>query len=93
MTREEKLAYSKGYNRGRIGVWPDHRPPRPPDEIVGPLVLALQNMRSALDGELATLDPDDPDNRWEQVFGPLIEDADKSMERLSEFLLNESSQS
>lgn len=58
-TREESLAYARGYNTGSSGAWPKHRPPMPPDSIVGPMASAARALRDAVDFELATLSADD----------------------------------
>lgn len=60
MTREEKLAYSRGYNAGSRGAWPAHLPPKPPDALFSRLQWALVDLVGVLDGELGKFDPDDP---------------------------------
>lgn len=81
MTPEEKkayqLGYSRGYNAGRAGKWPAHRPPSPPDEAVRKLMAALTGLRDAVDSYLATSDPDDPE--LEAWFGWHIDATDEAM--------------
>lgn len=51
------LGYSRGYNTG--AKWPDHKPPRPPDEHIAKLMEAATNLRNRADCYLATIDEDD----------------------------------
>ena len=79
----ERRAYSRGYNAGSIGRWPSHRPPRPPDEVVGPIIDAAQELRDAVDAELATfLDEDEIVER----FGPLVDAYDEAVGRIGTWL-------
>jgi hypothetical protein len=59
MTREETLAYSRGYSAGMSNRWPAHRPPVPPEPITGELVASLQELRDKIDSALATFSVDD----------------------------------
>lgn len=82
MTRGEKLAYQRGYQRGLQGRWPAHRPPEPPNQIVAALLLALREIRDHLDGELATIG----DSEWEAAFAPIIDRADAAAELVTAWL-------
>lgn len=86
MTREYKLAYGRGYNTGSRGRWPDHRPPKPPDEIISALMQAAQKLRDGVDCELATLDSDD---EWTQRLGPLIDALDEQFMRVGKWVRDE----
>ena len=56
----ERLAYGRGYNAGASRRWPDHKPPRPPNEVVAKLMDALQDISDAVDNMCATFPEDDP---------------------------------
>lgn len=58
MTDDERRAYARGYS-ATSRRWPAHRPPTPPDPVVGRLVSALRALRDAVDTSLATFPPDD----------------------------------
>lgn len=73
MTRDEKLAYGRGYNAGRKGGWPEHRPPMPPDELCRKVIAALRALRDGIDSELAKFSEDD---EIVQKLGALVDDAD-----------------
>lgn len=59
MTDSEKRAYGRGYNT-RASQWPKHKPPIPPDPIVGAMVSALRELRDEIDSQLAMFDDNDP---------------------------------
>lgn len=86
-TDEYKRGYTRGYSRGYAakssGRWPDHRPRKPPDAIIGGLVEALQKLRDAVDGELAKFDPEDP---LVEKLGPLVDAADIKLEKLGKWI-------
>jgi hypothetical protein len=63
-------------------MWPAHKPPEPPNEIVANLLLALREIRDELDGALATID----DAEWEAALGPIIDKADAAAEAVTEWL-------
>lgn len=78
--------YKRGYSRGyQLGGkrWPDHKPPVPPDEVMGPIVKALKELRDAIDGELAPFDADDPLN---VALSPAIDSATSALSGLSTWL-------
>lgn len=83
MNNTEKRAYSRGFNAGRKGAWPLHRPPVPLNEDVKELMEALRALRDGVDSELATLCPDD---EWVERLGPLVDQADHAFERIGEWL-------
>jgi hypothetical protein len=83
VTREEKLAYSRGYNAGRKGVWPEHRPPMPPDETCRKVLEALRALRDGVDSELAKFDEHD---EICMVLGPLIAQVDDVFEEIGDWL-------
>lgn len=87
--REYKLAYQRGYQRGIKGGWPDHRPPSPPDELVARLMDAARALRDGVDGELATLDGDDP---WTERLGPLVDAVDESLARIGQWIKRDDEQ-
>lgn len=81
-TREEKLAYAKGYNAR--AKWPLHKPPMPPEPMVAKLMTALTNLRNAVDGELAKFGEDDPIG---EILGPRIDEADEALSDVGTWLL------
>lgn len=54
-SREEKLAYSRGYNAANRANWPIYSPPAPDDATIKKLVDALTSLCSAADTACATL--------------------------------------
>jgi hypothetical protein len=74
--------YSKGYQRGRNGTWPDYVPPAVPCEIVDALRLALVNLRNAIDAQLAVFDEDDPLNL---ALSQHIDAATQALSRLTHY--------
>lgn len=77
----EKNAYARGY---QCGVrWPLHKPPSPPQPVVGELVDALRAIRDAVDGELAKFDPDDDLNKR---LDPYITRADNALKAVGTWL-------
>lgn len=87
MTDSERRAYSRGYHAGSVGKWPAHRPPTPPVEAVAAIMTAAAKLRSAIDGELAKFDKDDP---IELALAPRIDDLDRAMELVAEWLKGQS---
>lgn len=85
MSDDYKRGYSKGYAAGSRGTWPDYRPIKPPDEIVGALVEAVQKFRDAVDGQLAMLDPDD---EWQTTLGEPMDAVTESLGRIGEWVRN-----
>ena len=87
MTREEKLAvqraYCRGYSAGSRKIWPDHRPIRPPDEIIGPLVEAALRLRDAVDNQLALFDPED---ELQDTLGIPMDDLTLALARCGEWI-------
>ncbi len=59
MSREEDLAYQKGYAAGRRNQWPAHMPPKPPDEITQIILLQGRHLRDTADTLQAGFDEDD----------------------------------
>lgn len=88
MSREETLAirraYARGYNAGRRGVWPDHRPIAPPEPVICQLVEAALKLRNAVDGQLAMLGEDD---EWQTTLGDPMDELDEAMKKLSAWIL------
>jgi hypothetical protein len=82
MTTEEKRAYQRGYNN-RAHQWPEHKPPLPPNEIISGLMVALKNLRDAVDLELAKIDPED---EWTLILGPKVDACDAAMSAVSKWL-------
>lgn len=83
MTRDEKLAYGRGYNAGVAGKWPLHKPPLPPGEMISALMGATRELRDAVDGELATLCDDD---RWQSVLGDPMDRVDQAMTAIGKWI-------
>ena len=83
MPTDYQRGYSRGYYAGSSGKWPDHRPPVPPDGLVGELVRAMQALRDGVDSELATLPEDDP---WQEKLGPLVDRADEALKAVGLWL-------
>jgi hypothetical protein len=82
MTREEKLAYARGYQGG--AKWPLHKPPTPPDAVIAKLVSALRAIRDECDGLLATLEPDDD---FAKLLDPQIDRADAALSELGKWIV------
>ena len=87
MASDYKKAYSKGYNAGARGLWPEHRPPHPPHELIGRLMDSVLKLRDAVDGELATLDKDDP---WQTILGDPMDIVDELLVEVGVWLTAES---
>lgn len=83
MTDDYKRGYSRGYWAGSRGAWPDHLPPAPPDDLIAELMAAAHKLRDAVDGELATLDKDDP---WQTALGDGVDAVDEAMTAISSWL-------
>lgn len=83
MTREEILAYSKGYYRGSQGRWHIHRPPMPPATLARRLMETSLALRDAVDAQLAVFDPED---EIVLLLGPLVDDVDDAMTEIGEWL-------
>ena len=81
MTREEKLAYQRGYAAG--AKWPDHRPPYPPELLVRQLMVATRMLRDEADAQCATLSPDD---EFVVAFDKPIERVDDALEAIGKWL-------
>lgn len=81
--RERKLGYARGYWKGSQGAWPNHRPPVPPDEIIGPIVRAAQSLRDAADRICATVSEDD---EFAAEVSPHVDAFDEAMTRFGEWL-------
>lgn len=85
MASDYARGYSKGYNTGSHGRWHDHKPPKPPDEIVAKLLSTLRELRDVCDNWCATLSEDDD---FVLEIGPKIDRADEVLCELSGWLLN-----
>ena len=83
MTLEKRRAYSKGYNAGRRGSWPDHKPPMPPHGLTANLIASARALRDGVDGELAAFLDDEP---LFEPMGPLIDALDDSLAAISTWL-------
>jgi hypothetical protein len=82
-TREEQLAYARGYSRGSQGRWPDHRPPLPPEPVVNRLLETAQALRDGFDSLCAVSDPDD---EVVKILAPVIDDFDAAMAAMTDWL-------
>lgn len=83
---DRRRVYARGYNAGRKGAWPDHRPPKPPDDMVRELFIALQGLRDAVDSEIATFDQDDP---FVEKLGQWVDKSDLAFERVGRWLCSQ----
>ncbi len=77
----EQRAYARGYNARSSHRWPDHVPPRPPDEVVGKMYDALLALRNAVDGQMSLFDEDDEMAVYLYRF---VDQADEAMRALTE---------
>ena len=84
--RQYRMTYGKGYNAGKRGSLPDHRPPVPPHEVIASLMTALRNLRDKADSACAMLDPED---EFVQKLGPGIDEADAALSAVSRWLKTE----
>lgn len=84
MTREEKMAYRRGFFHGSRKAWPEHKPPCPPKPVVRELMEAAVFLRDKADAACATLGQDDD---FVTEFGPGIDRLDKAMEKITEWLM------
>lgn len=85
MTHNERRLYGRGYNAGVNGRWPEHRPPRPPDENVAAILKAAQELRDGVDGEIAMFDEHDP---IAKKLGPLIDALDDELVKVRRWLVS-----
>jgi hypothetical protein len=83
MTRENHLAYSRGYQRGLRKAWGDHLPPLPPQEEIQRLANAAKKIRDQADMFCATIDPED---EWVAILGPMIDAFDEAMCEFSDWI-------
>ena len=82
-TREERLAYQRGYHTGSKRAWPEHRPPTPPDEIVAALIRAGSALRDQADRTISTFDEGDV---IVHELGPAIDAYDEAMAELGRWV-------
>lgn len=82
MNRDEVLAYKRGYNTS-VRDWPKHRPPIPPDPVVGELVKALQELRDDVDSELACFAAED---EMVTALGPALDKATAALEQFTDWI-------
>lgn len=83
MPDDERRGYQRGYNARGQGVWPAHRPPTPPNEIVGPFVTAMRSMRDRVDYWIAGMEQDDP---MVVDLGAQVDAVDAALARMDEWL-------
>ncbi|MCH8147384.1 MAG: hypothetical protein IH987_05225 [Planctomycetes bacterium] len=76
--------YSRGYNAGSRGSWPDHRPPAPPNELVALAMAAARELRDEADVQIATFCEDDP---MTLAIGAKIDEFDRQMQKIGAWLL------
>lgn len=84
-TRDEKLAYAKGYSAGLNGRWPEHKPPAPPDPVIAEIIKATRSLRNAADAICSTLDEADD---FVVSLGPKIDACDEAMIAVTAWLKN-----
>lgn len=58
-TRDERIAYQRGYRTGRAGAWPKEMAATVPDQNVRRLALAAQALETAADAFMACFDDRD----------------------------------
>ena len=80
-TREEQLAYARGYAAG--AKWPEHRPPHPPEPLIKELCEKAERLRNCVDSILSVLDPEDD---WHDKYGPAVDGFDDLMMRVGQWL-------
>ena len=85
MTPEERRAYARGYHAGSRSAWPEHRPPRPPDELCAELIDAMRRLRDCADGWLAMFCAEDDDQMHSEIAEG-IDHADVVLAKVSEWL-------
>jgi len=86
MTADEKRAYSRGYNAGSRGKWPEHAPPNPPQEHVLALFVAAKSLADAAAAVLQVVLPDDgPDGLFTQMQQE-VNRVDAAFETISRWL-------
>lgn len=84
MTREEMLAYQRGYNKGAHRRWPAHVPPLPVDSpLVADLMRALSDLCDTADGQLAQFGSGDP---MAEMIYPKIDRARAAMAEITKKL-------
>lgn len=82
-TRDEALAYQRGYNAAKANKWPSHKPPLPPDPLCRKLIDALRTLRDATDSACATFDEGD---EFCERLDPAIQQADEALSELTAWL-------
>ena len=80
-TREERLAYQRGYNTA--ARWPEHKPPVPPAKNVAILFQAAKALRDAVDAQLAAFDPEDP---LQKTLGEHVDAVDDAFAAISQWI-------
>ena len=85
-TQDYKVGYSRGYQAGCRDRWPAHKPPTPPEPVIGELVEALRALRDCMDSQAAQFDPSD---EFVTETNPSIARADKSLEAVTQWLMAE----
>ncbi len=86
MTRDEQRAYSRGYQAGIRGRWPEHKPPEPPNEIIAGIMHATSELRDAVDSQLAMFGDDDEINI---ALNPKFAAFDEAMATVTQWLKSE----
>lgn len=86
-TNDERRAYSRGYQRGLQGRWPENVPPHPPEPVVAQLMAALKSLRDSVDNYCAQLTPDD---EWAVDLGPQVDRADEALTAVTKWLWSSS---
>lgn len=82
MSRAELLAYQRGYYAGSRNHWPDQIP-TPPDELMGPIIAATDDLATAVGGICGALDPTDD---WVILMQPKLEALQAAKAKLRDWL-------
>lgn len=85
-----KKDYARGYNAGRRNVWPEHRPPQPPNDVFGEVMRCAIQLRDSVDAEIATLGEDD---ELSQNLAPKIDRLDEAITEITKWLSDVSEES
>lgn len=83
MNDEERRSYARGFNAGKNKYWPEHKPPFPPAPVTAAILKAFVDLRNAVDGYLAPLDPEDS---AQKTLGDPLDAGDEAMAALTAWL-------
>lgn len=81
--REQRLSYSRGYSAGIKCIWPEHRPPAPPEDLINGFYKAAMALRNAADNICASIDEED---EFAKELSPKIDNLDMEFKKLTLWL-------